>query len=199
MAVPIHSGPCMGVGGYMCADKYPADYDFTIVDRVLDARRTGKIDEAFFRAKDKVRSHQAVLTHGCDLWINSVLGEAGIAQMYTRPDWIETQGGMLPADVRRKALRGPFPSYFEEHCTNVDTPEWEVFQDEWGANEFTLRQWRKMDTFMCRMEGNTMTRCAQCQHRHYAKLRRFRPVVRQRVASARRESLPGQLDAAALF
>ena len=78
--------------------------------------------------------------------------------MYTRPDWIEAQGGMLPADVREQGLRRTFPSYFEEHCANVDTPEWEVFQDEWGRDEFTLRQWRKMDTFMCRIKGDTMMR-----------------------------------------
>ena len=78
--------------------------------------------------------------------------------MYTRPDWIEVQGGMLPADVRAKAMRGPFPSYFEEHCANVDTPEWEVFQDEWGRDQFTPRHWRKMDTFMCPIEGVKTTR-----------------------------------------
>jgi hypothetical protein len=160
VAVPIHGGPDMGIGGYMCADKYPADHDFTIVERVLEARRSGTIDEAFFRRKDAARSHQPALSHGTEPWLTAVLGAAGIARMYTRPEWIEVQGGMLPADVRAKALGGPFPSYFEEHCMNVDTPEWEVFQDEWGQNEFTLRQWRKMDTFMCRIEGNTMTHMA---------------------------------------
>ena len=199
VAVPIHSGPCMEVGGYMCADKYPADYDFTIVERVLDARRTGKIDEAFFHRKDATRSHQPALTHGTEPWLSSVLGEAGIAQMYTRPEWIEVQGGMLPADVRAKALHGPFPSYFEEHCMNVDTPEWEVFQDEWGPGEFTLRQWRQNGHVHVPHGGEQDDALCERQRGHHAELRRFCPLVRQRVAETRREPLPGQLDVAAVL
>jgi hypothetical protein len=158
VAVPIHSGPDRGVGTYMCADKYPADYDFSIVEKVLEARANGKIDEEFFRRKDKARSHQPALTQGGTPWVEMALTEARIARMYTTADWIDKQGGMLPPDVRQKALAGPFPSYFEEHCANVDTPEFETFQDEWIPDAFSRRVWRMMDTFMCKIPGDQSTR-----------------------------------------
>lgn len=148
VAVPVHSGPCNGWGTFMCADKYPVDYDFSIVDELMKVRGTGKIDEEFFVRKNRTRSHQPALVHGVGDWLKSVQAEEGISKMYTTSDWIEKQGWMLPDDVKQKAINGPRASYFEEHCVNVDTPEWEVFQDEWNKGAFSSRQWKQMDTFM---------------------------------------------------
>ena len=199
VAVPIHSGPCMGVGGYMCADKYPADYDFTVVNRVLDARRTGAVDEAFFRAKDKTRSHQPALTHGRDPWLDATLGEARIAQMYTRPDWIEESGRHAAGGRSQEGAGGALSVVFRGALRQCRYARVGGLPGRMGAERVHLAAVAEDGYLHVPHGGKHDDALRERQRGHHAKLRRFRALVRQRVAQTRREPVPGQLDAPAML
>lgn len=151
VAIPIHSGPVCCWGGFMCADKYPVDYDFSLVDKIIEIRKKSKFerkDIEYFYSKEIGRSKKNIFIYGVTPWLAEQLLFASISHMYTTKDWIEKQGGMLPEDVKNKAIEGPIATYFEEHHVNCDTPEFEIFQDEWFPSEFTTRNWPKMSEIM---------------------------------------------------
>jgi hypothetical protein len=118
---PVASGigPVVCWGGYRCSSKYPDKGDYTIVDKIQEARRTGKVDEAWFDERAKHR-----------LWPDRLLYDDP-KQKYT---WLT----MLKHFAKRAAESGnrPAGTYFEEHATDMLLPEWEVFQDEWASVEF---------------------------------------------------------------
>ena len=137
VAIPSHSGPVNCWGSFGCSDKYPVDHDFSIADKILDARRTNAIDRAFFEAKDKTRSFPKYGPYDKEgKWLDSVLGFAEMAKMYNRPDF----GSMYPDPIGRKAKQGPLPIYFEEHCMVRCSPEYEIFQDEWNNVPFVTNR-----------------------------------------------------------
>jgi hypothetical protein len=109
------AGPVVCWGGYLCSSKYPDSYDWSIVDKIQEIRRTGVNDPEWFERKDKERRHQDWLIHNKNPWIKYQLGFAGSA------------AGSKGA---------PGFTYFEEHVTDRRLPEWEVFQDEWASIEF---------------------------------------------------------------
>jgi hypothetical protein len=118
---PVASGigPVICWGGYVCSSKYPDQGDYTIVDKVQEARRTGKADMAWF---DERGNHL--------LWPDRLL--------YNDPKQKYTWLTMLKyfADQAAKSGNRPAGTYFEEHKTDPKLPESEVFQDEWDSIEF---------------------------------------------------------------
>lgn len=104
------------------AGKYPVKYDWEFVDRMVIARKTGKIDAAYIESF--IQKHY------------SKLPKDRIANYRAH-----ARGG----HYSMMAQRGKQPTmlYLEEHCQDQTTPEWAVFQDEWGLNRFTPRKWLK--------------------------------------------------------
>ena len=104
------------------AGKYPVKYDWEYVDRMVKARKTGKIDAEYIESfiqkhysklpKDRIANYRAHARGG----------------HYS----MMAQRGMQPTML-----------YLEEHCQDQTTPEWDTFQDEWGLNRFTPRKWLK--------------------------------------------------------
>jgi hypothetical protein len=107
-------------GGYLCSDKYPDGGDFTIVDKVQEARKTGTVDEAFFKEKDKARVWPDMKIQFDAPWLPDVLRFAGTGA----------------SDFKRGTPKVWSVTYFEEHNTNPRCAEWQVFQDEWANGEF---------------------------------------------------------------
>jgi len=112
-------GPVVCWGGIACSSKYPDQRDFTIVDKIQEARRTGKVDRAWFEERDKQRVNPNEKVHGSTQWLSSVLHFA---------------------DFASRSGHGGSGTYFEEHSTHQGKPEWGVFQDEWGMLDFTRFQ-----------------------------------------------------------
>ena len=115
-------------GGYLCASKYPDKRDFRIVDKIQEARRTGKVDTDWFVARDKEREHPD-------------------RKCFDRQPWLESVShfAKLAAEEGRKRADGSYTPrlsgcYFEEHATDVREREWEVFQDEWSMRDFARFQ-----------------------------------------------------------
>ncbi len=106
-------------GGYLCCDKYPDGRDFTIVDKILEPRKTGKVDVEWFKKKDAER-----------MW--------GDTKVLGYSEWLEAQVGWFAnSQVNATARPG---TYFEEHIIHNREPEWQVFQDEWANEEFNRFQ-----------------------------------------------------------
>ena len=139
VAIPSHSGPVNAWGSFIPADKYPVDHDFSIVDKILAARKTGKIDEEFFIKKNKTRSFQGAKVNATLPWLKSVLNFAGMAKNYSGNNF--GRRNTYPRALVTKAKNGPIPVYFEEHSMDALTPEWELFQDEWGSKQFVKKRW----------------------------------------------------------
>jgi hypothetical protein len=103
--------PVIAWGGYRCADKYPDNHDFSIVDKLQEARRNHQpVDTAFFRFKDRNRYY---LDWG----------------VYETP-WLRFVTSSYTQNC----------TYFEEHFIQSRDIEWEIFQDEWAHMLFTRFQ-----------------------------------------------------------
>lgn len=110
-------GPVSCWGGWQCASKYPTERDYAIVDKVQEARATGKVDTAWFEARAKQTA---------EAWPGRKINDGA--------EWLPlTLHFAQRAADSRGAAAG---TYFEEHFTDWTTPEWQVFQDEWAATEF---------------------------------------------------------------
>ncbi len=119
--VPMHggSGQYWGIN-VAYAGKYPVNYDWRYVEEMVQARRTGKANEAFLKAFFD--------TYYRDL-------PQSMQQSYAA----HHRGGHF--NHMANAGHDPRLLYFEEHAQDQTTPEWRVFQDEWDTRSFTPRQW----------------------------------------------------------
>lgn len=119
-------GPVVNWGGWQCASKYPDGEDWRIVDQIQAARRTGRLDEGWFRKRAAHRTPGRLMFNDPkqpdDAWVNMVL-------------WF----GQNAANSNN----APGGTYFEEHAHDPWIPALEVFQDEWSATEFIRFQKRK--------------------------------------------------------
>ena len=117
-------------GGWLCGSKYPANHDWSIVDKIQEIRAKAGKDERWAEAdpadQEWFRRRGKEVTR---FWPGR--------KVYDRDDWDETH---LHA---ANSARAPWPArrersgtYFEEHAHDIRTPEWEVFQDEWASVEF---------------------------------------------------------------
>ncbi len=96
-------------GGYYCNDKYPDNRDFSIVDKILEERKTGKVDEAWWKEKDAARVFKPLKVLESEEWLK--------AMNWFRPPWIKV-------------------AYIEEHVFHPRTEEYAVFRDEWSCDDF---------------------------------------------------------------
>ncbi|MCX6972621.1 MAG: DUF6067 family protein [Verrucomicrobia bacterium] len=122
-------GPVICWGGWVCASKYPDNGDYSIVDKVQEARKTGKVDTAWFEERSK---HL--------LWPDRKIQDDPKAK-----SWLENVlfFAQRAAKDDPKQSRKSFGVYFEEHATDTHIPEWEVFQDEWASIEFPRFQTKR--------------------------------------------------------
>ncbi len=117
--MPSISGPVNPWGGLSCSYKGPYRGDWTVVDRICAAHKTGQLDEA---------------------WLTNYVAQ------YNPPP---VQGTWNWADSIRKFVnkwavpRRPRPAmvYAEEMAACAYQPPWWTFQDEWtGMRAFTQRK-----------------------------------------------------------
>jgi peptidoglycan/xylan/chitin deacetylase (PgdA/CDA1 family) len=103
--------PVVVWGGFNCSSKYPVNKDWSLVDKIVEGRGSGKVDTGFFDALIEKHGLQHAKANG-EPWRNSVLHFAG------------------------KEATNPHPNgttvYFEEHQTNGDKPEMIEYMDEWA-------------------------------------------------------------------
>lgn len=96
-------------GGLNCSYQTPYRNDWTIADKVLEARTTGKVDDEWFAAYAK--EHDPPPAHGTWPWLGSVLHFAGRA--------------------KNIGPKRPLTVYQEEMMACTVRDEWKVFADEW--------------------------------------------------------------------
>ena len=103
--------PVVVWGGFNCASKYPVNQDWSIVDKIMEGRGSGKVDTEWFEAiTDKYQLRQAKANG---------------------TPWLE----MLLHFANREANmpnRNGTTVYFEEHQTAGDKPEMIEYMDEWA-------------------------------------------------------------------
>ena len=122
------------------AGKYPVGYDWEFVDRMIIARKTGKIDRTYIDSF--LQKHYGKLP-------------AEIFQNYKG----HAYGGHMI--MMAKVGKNPTMLYFEEHCQDQTTPEWNTFQDEWSLYNFSSRKWLKEEEMttnsLCSSAGISIT------------------------------------------
>ncbi|MFP4026680.1 MAG: LamG domain-containing protein [Candidatus Brocadiia bacterium] len=103
-------------GGLHCSYQTPYRNDWRIVDKIVEARRSGKVDREWFAEYD--REHNPPPPHGTWSWLDSVLHFAGRAK---------------GAGINR-----PIAVYQEEMAASRLREEWLTYGDEWttGAHAF---------------------------------------------------------------
>ena len=113
-SIPSMSGPVNPWGGIGCASKGPYKDDWTVVDKIIEAQKTGKVDKAWF--EEFAKKNDPPMVHG-------------------RVNWLERT---LHFTTRRER---PILVYAEEMRGYHLLAEWLTFQDDWGVSPFTQREW----------------------------------------------------------
>lgn len=111
-------GPVTCWGGYFCSCKYPDGRDFEIVEKMLEAKRTGMVDEAWFRDRDQRR-----------VWSDLTMHDQG------KRTWLDLQMLFAGRLAQRKDASA-VAIYYEENRSNTRTEEWRTFMDEWASTHF---------------------------------------------------------------
>lgn len=96
-------------GGLQCPSQGPFRDDWTIVDKILEARQGKPFDNQWL--KEYAEKNKPPLVHGTWDWVNSVQHFAGRASAV--------------------GMNKPLAVYQEEMAASTVRPEWYVFQDEW--------------------------------------------------------------------
>jgi hypothetical protein len=104
-------------GGLHCSYQGPYRDDWQVVDKIVEARTTQKVDEQWF--KEYAQKYDPPLVHGTWPWVSSVCWFAG---------WCSRVGPDKPITC-----------YQEEMAASVVRKEWQVFQDEWNSDPFWYR------------------------------------------------------------
>ncbi|HOL67461.1 MAG TPA: DUF6067 family protein, partial [bacterium] len=123
--IPMHGGS-NGYWGIIphFAGKYPADRDYTFADELLIARKTGRVNQKFLKE-----------------WVENKIKRI----IADNPEQVEDRTRHVYSGMNSISHRGKKPQliYFEEHAQDITSPEWEVFQDEWGLKQYTERAWSR--------------------------------------------------------
>jgi len=134
-AVPGGGGMSVVVwGGFNCADKVPANRDWTIVDKVMEGARTGKADYAWFA--DYAKQHTTLVNEGGGAkpgtfrQVPLEQAKANGQPWLTALNHFASNAAVLGTD---KGIT----VYFEEHQTSGVYPDVAEFQDEWADNSFS--------------------------------------------------------------
>lgn len=96
-------------GGLHSAYQTPYRDDWTIVDKIIEARRTGRADEAWFQ--QYAQRHNPPPVHGTWPWLTSVV-------------WFANQAATV-------GMGRPLATYQEEMMASLVRDEYCVYQDEW--------------------------------------------------------------------
>lgn len=126
--MPGGSGPVNPWGGLHCGYKGPFRNDWQIVDKIIEAQKTGVFDEA---------------------WFNDYIAKYNPPPCYGNWNWLESCRAF--ARMRQR----PVLTYQEELIQSVVQPEWQTFQDQWRnagtlgteMSEFTQREWPTEEVF----------------------------------------------------
>lgn len=126
--MPGGSGPVNPWGGLHCGYKGPYHNDWQIVDKIIEAQKTGIYDEAWFKAYALKNN---------------------VPPCYGTWDWVESTRAF--AGFRQR----PVMTYQEELIQSPIQPEWLTFQDEWRdagtlgteMSVYTRREWPTEDAF----------------------------------------------------
>ena len=120
-------------GGFICADKVPANKDWTIVDKIIEGHKTGKADYAWFA--EYAKTHQTIINEGGGA-TPGVLRSVPLEQAQANGQpWLTAVRHFAGLLAGRPAGVGA-TVYFEEHQTNGAYPEVAEFIDEWSDNSF---------------------------------------------------------------
>jgi len=120
-------------GGFNCADKVPANKDWSIVDKIMEGRKTGQPDTAWF--SDYAKTHHTIINEGGGAkpgLLRSVPLEQ--AKANGQP-WLASVLHFAGQAAGLKA-GGGITVYFEEHQTAGRYPEVTEFMDEWSDGNF---------------------------------------------------------------
>lgn len=125
--------PVVVWGGFNCADKVPANKDWTIVDKIMEGRQTGKADYAWFAEYAKTNytfiSEGGGAKPGTLRRIPLEQAKANGQPWLTALDhFVGRAAGLRPGEGATV--------YFEEHQTNGQYPEVAEFMDEWSDGTF---------------------------------------------------------------
>ena len=115
--IPSCSGPVVPWGGIHCASMYPYKNDWRIVEVIQNSIKKGEIDKAGMEQLAKELNPPKVFGDKDWVWMNDYF-----AKRYVKTD--------LPPMV-----------YSSENSASQVSDEWKTFQDEWGLNLYTPRQW----------------------------------------------------------
>ena len=122
------------------AGKYPVAYDWEYVDRMVKARQSGKIDRDYINGF--LQKHYGKLPAAI---FNNYKGHAFAGHL----------------NMMANVGKNPTMLYFEEHCQDQTTPEWNTFQDEWSLYPFSSRKWLKEEDMttnsLCSSAGIVIT------------------------------------------
>ncbi len=101
------------------AGKYPAGRDFSISDEMVKTRESGKPNFDFI-----------------ERWLKEKAANA-------HKDLEKAYRTSITAGFNRNAgiKDGSVFIYYEEHCVDRTTEEFQVFQDEWGCQQYNIRKW----------------------------------------------------------
>ncbi len=119
-------------GGFNCADKVPANKDWTIVDKVMEGRKTGKPDFAWFA--EYAKTHKTISGSGG--------AKAGRLHEITLEEakangqpWLTALNHFVAREAGAQAGVGT-TVYYEEHQTSGNYPDVAEFMDEWSDSSF---------------------------------------------------------------
>ena len=116
--IPPHGGSAWYGGCATGMGKYPTQNDWEVIDRMKLARETGKLDRAYVES-----------------WLNKYWKGHPLYNHVRN----HIYGGFVNFMINRP--KSPTMIYFEEYGIDQFSPEFRVFQDEWGSYEFTQRKW----------------------------------------------------------
>ena len=120
-------------GGFNCADKVPANKDWTIVDKIMEGRQTGKADLAWFA--EYAKTHSTIIVEGGGAK-PGVLKSVPLEQAEANGQpWLTALSHFVGKTAGEPKDLGT-TVYFEEHQTSGRYPEVAEFMDEWSDGTF---------------------------------------------------------------
>ncbi len=120
-------------GGFNCADKVPANKDWSIVDKVMEGRKTHQADYAWFA--EYAKTHQTLIGGGGAAPKDDLrLVPLEQAQANGQP-WLTAVNHFAGREAGARDGVGT-TVYYEEHQTSGRYPEVAEFMDEWSDGTF---------------------------------------------------------------
>jgi hypothetical protein len=100
-------------GGIQCASQGPLGDDWTIVEKILEARREQEFDSA---------------------WLNDYVRRFNPPKIHNESDWTYYQNHFAQR-AKSAGMNRPLAVYQEEMRAAHSRPEWIVYQDEWKTGD----------------------------------------------------------------